>query len=120
MNDYKQITESLAAGADPAMLCATCPWDRYCITPPSMTAADVEKAVSDARQEDERYAREAELKGEKPGIAMGSLMTTLVMSGRDTSASICPVFAMRIRSSAGRGIVDGVKAQMTGWDDNDS
>jgi len=37
------IREALKTGADPHMICATCPWDRTCIKPPAMTSGDVEE-----------------------------------------------------------------------------
>jgi|BioPla2DNA2_1021312.scaffolds.fasta_scaffold255090_2 hypothetical protein len=37
------IREALKTGADPHMICATCPWDRTCIRPPAMTAGESDR-----------------------------------------------------------------------------
>lgn len=117
VTDYSPVQKALAAGAQPAMLCATCPWDRMCITPPTMTTADIEAKMSEAaRQDDERLAA-AQAVGKPPEMPVGSLMTALVYAGKDTSAQVCPVFALRLRSSGGRQIADATKATMQGWDD---
>lgn len=116
MSDYTQVSEALSKGADPAMLCSTCPWDRFCITPPSMTRAEVESSI-------ESFTKKAEVQVEEdPSKAVGgmmrSLVATMVYAGRDTQASVCPVFALRMRSSDGRRLVDAVRDTMRSWDDN--
>ena len=47
----------------------------------------------------------------------GSLMTALVYGARDTQSQVCPVFALRLRSSGGRKIADSLRVAMQGWDD---
>ena len=116
MSDYKAVTEALAAGADPQMLCATCPWDRLCISPPSMTRQDIEKQQKEAEVKDKQHAAEAKARGES-SMPFGTLLTVMTLSGRDIAADVCPVVAMRMRSSQGRGIVDALRSQMSAWDD---
>lgn len=117
MSDYQRVQTALAEGAEPRMLCATCPWDRNCITPPSMTKAEVDAEVARASEKDEERSAEKRAAGEDPGLPMGALLMTLTLSGKESSASCCPVLALRLRTSAGRSIVDSLKAQMSGWDD---
>jgi len=116
MSNYKTVTDALAGGADSALLCQTCPWDRYCITPPSMTRSEVDAQVAEAKARDDEAAEKAKANGET-SMPMGSLLMTLMVGAADTQAQICPVFANRLRSSAGRTLVDSVRSQMVGWDD---
>ena len=117
-NDYRAVQESLQKGVDPALLCGTCPWDRYCVTPPTMTSGDVQKQLDEAKAKDEAERAEARSRGEtEPRMPASTLITLLAVAGRDTQASVCPVFALRLKSSDGRKIADSVKAQMTGWAD---
>lgn len=115
---YKEVQEALAQGVEPTMLCATCPWDRYCITPPSMTKGEVDQRLDEAKAKDEADRKKAEAEGKSPNLPMGQFIMALAVSGKDLTASCCPVFVTWLRSSAGRGIVDGMKATMQGWDDN--
>jgi hypothetical protein len=117
MNDYPQVQQALATGADPAMLCATCPWDRNCVTPPTMTSGEIEAQLKQAAQEDQQRAAAAAAAGQQTGIPHGVLLTMLSVGGRDTMGLLCPVFALRLRSAAGRGMADQVKAIMQGFDD---
>jgi hypothetical protein len=114
---YERVEEALAAGAEPAMLCTTCPWDRYCVTPPSMSKADVDRKMAEASAKDEAQLVAARSTGKDPGPPIQTLMTAMVMGGRHQQASICPVYALRLRSSRGRDLVDAVKASMQSWDD---
>ena len=102
MSTYQSVTDALALGADPHMLCEMCPWDRNCINPPTMTASEVRQKV-DAKPQHEDG---------KPDNIIGSLITIMAFSGKDTSASICPVFAVRLRSSEGRALNDLVRTEM--------
>ena len=117
MSDFQPVAKALTEGADPAMLCATCPWDRNCVTPPSMTKADVDQQIAQATEQDKRHAEERTAKGQEPGMPMGSLLTALMFGGRENTATVCPVFALRLRSSGGRRIADGLKDLMARWDD---
>lgn len=117
MSDFESVSKALGGGADPAMLCATCPWDRNCVTPPSMTRADIDQRVQEASEKDQLNAERARAAGKDPGMPMGSLLTALMFAGRASSAEVCPVFALRLRSSGGRKIADGLKGLMQRWDD---
>lgn len=109
--DYRKVAEALQSGVDPAMLCMTCPWDRFCITPPSMSTSDVEAAMKKAAAEDDKR----ESRGEsKSGLPVSMLLTALTTATKDLEALVCPVFAIRLRSD-GRDIVDELKNQMKGW-----
>ena len=112
MADYRSVTDALASGADPSMLCMTCPWDRFCITPPSMTAEEVRRSLDDAKRKDEEAAEAAKAKGESAGRPVGMLISTIVVAGRDTQAQVCPVFALRLRSADGGTLVAGIRKSM--------
>jgi hypothetical protein len=103
---YDRVEEALAAGAEPRLLCATCPWDRYCVTPPTITKADVDRKLEEARVQDEADRRRRAAAGERPDLPVGSLLTALTFDGRHQQATICPVYALRLRSSRGRELVD--------------
>lgn len=118
MSDYQAVTRALEDGADPGMLCTTCPWDRICIIPPVMTSAEIDQEVKKATEKDRAEMTRARLLGEDPGIPAGSLLTVLMIAGQDTSAQVCPVFALRLRSSGGRKTADSLKAAMQAWDDD--
>jgi hypothetical protein len=117
MANYTQVQEALTAGTSPADLCRTCPWDRLCITPPEMSRAEIERKMKES---------EDLLKAPKPdgtkdngvGQIVGSLMTSMLYNGKDTQAQVCPVLVVRMKSSEGRSVVDGVRAQMKAWDDD--
>ena len=117
MSDYTAVQKALADGAEPAMLCATCPWDRNCITPPTMTSAEVEQKIAEASAEDQKRADAARAAGQEVPIPNGTLVTLLAVGGRDTSGQMCPVFALRLRSGGGRKIAELVRSAMQSWDD---
>lgn len=117
MADYTAVEKALSEGADPALLCGTCPWDRYCITPPTMTKAEVDAKIAEATKKDEEQAREAQARGERGSMPMGTLLTAMTLGGRHMSATVCPVFALRLRSSAGQALAMQTKETMIGWDD---
>lgn len=117
MNDYKQVTEALEGGADPSLICATCPWDRYCVSPPSMTSAQVKAEIDKASEKDREESERRKAEGKDVVMPLGSLMTAVMLGGKDTSATICPVFALRLRSSDGEHIAKSIKDEMRAWDD---
>ncbi len=110
MSGYQTVQNELDKGADPRFLCQTCPWDRYCFIPPTMTKSDVDKYLDDAKAKDE-----AAMLLKPESFPMAGLMTALVMGGKDTQATLCPVFALRMQSLDGRQIADTIKNQMQGW-----
>ena len=104
MANYSLVQQALATGADPAMLCAMCPWDRNCVAPPVMTSGDVMKAMEEAAAGADAGAR--------------ALVMAMIVGGRDTAAEACPVLTLRLRSSGGRRIAEAVKGLMQGWEDS--
>jgi hypothetical protein len=98
MTDYTKVTDAMRAGIDPALICATCPWDRLCITPPAVTSEEIEQAVKKAEEADEQTRM---------------LTITAVMAGRDTMGSLCPVFAAQLRSPDGRELADAIRNLLT-------
>ncbi len=117
MADYTAVQKALSDGASPAMLCATCPWDRNCITPPVITRGEIDAKVAEATAEDRKRAEAEMAAGRDPGMPTGSLLTVLTYAGKDTAAQVCPVFALRLGSSNGRKIADAIQASMQQWDD---
>lgn len=117
MNDYHAVQKALTGGADPAMLCATCPWDRNCFTPPTVTSAEIETQMAEAAAKDKAEVERARAEGRQAGMPVGTLMAALVYGGKDISALVCPVFSLRLRSSRGRNIADTLKGLMQEWDD---
>lgn len=106
---YSAVEQELAAGTPPEMLCATCPWDRLCVKPPAMSAAEVEAQIEKAK------ARDAERDPDGKAMPVGMLMTTLVFAGKSNSGEMCPVFALRLRSPEGRQLADSVRSSMRQW-----
>jgi len=121
VSDYEAVRKALAEGSPAVMLCATCPWDRTCLTPPTMTRAQIDAEMEKAKEKDDIHIAGVRRRGAEPSVqeAAGNvLMAAVMFGGRDTSASICPVLALRLRSSGGREIADGLKVTMQGWDDS--
>jgi len=107
MINTEAIKKSLAEGADPSFICMTCPWDRLCLTPPTMTAGDIEDQIN-------KMTKKTEEKGQD-GL-MTSVMATLMFSGKDTTSTLCPVFVNRLHSSDGRKIADALRDMMQKWE----
>lgn len=107
--NYDQVSQALARGDDPAMLCATCPWDRNCVNPPEMSAGDV-------RQKIDETGEAAKASGHDHGTAI--LMATVIYAGKDTSLQACPVLAVRLRSADGRKAAEAVKSLMQSWEES--
>lgn len=112
MTDYKTVADALAGGTDPEMLCMTCPWDRFCITPPSMTKDEVDRQINDAKVKDDEKVAASKAEGNNPGMPVGMLLMTLTLAGKDTSCQVCPVFALRLRTSFGGEIVRSIRNTM--------
>lgn len=105
---YEPVKKAMEAGTPPELICAACPWDRLCITPPSMTSGDVDRLIKEAEQKDMA----------KPGaegrMPVSMLLTALTFAGKDTAAQLCPVFALKLRSPEGRQLADSIRAEMRG------
>ena len=108
MIDHDRINQALASGADPNMLCTTCPWDRLCVEPPKSTREDVDREVAKAKAEDEKSMA---VPGAK-GMPVATLLTAMMFSGKDRTGEMCPVFSLRLRSAEGRQIADSIRALM--------
>ena len=117
MTDYQPVQKALSEGTDPAMLCATCPWDRNCFAPPTMTSAQIDAHVAEAARQDEERALAAVAGGGSAPLPTGTLLSVAIYAGRDTAAQVCPVLGLRLRSSGGRKIADTFKGLMQDWDD---
>jgi len=120
MGSYIQVSDALSRGVEPALLCSACPWDRYCITPPEMTRAEVDAKIEGSNRQAEAQMDKARAEGKEGGMGaiIDALMTSVIYGGKDTQATACPVFVARMRSSNGRVIVDRIKELMQAWDDN--
>lgn len=109
--NHTPVKDALAAGIPAEAICATCPWDRLCLLPPNMSSAEIDRRIKESEAKD--LARDPGRKN--PPVGM--LMTALVLAGRDTSATLCPVFAVRLSGPDGRRLADSVREQMRGWGD---
>jgi hypothetical protein len=78
LQDYEPVTKALAEGADPAMLCATCPWDRNCVNPPSMTAGEVKRQMEEASARDQATMTAARLSGQDVPLPAATLIMAAV------------------------------------------
>jgi hypothetical protein len=118
MTDYENVRLALAGGADPAFLCATCPWTRTCVSPPTMTRQEIDEHIQNAWATDARAAGEAHAAGRQKAPPVGAMVTALTLGGRDMMTPACPVFTLRLRSSDGRRLTDQLKGMMQQWDDD--
>lgn len=108
---HKQAKHELERGTPAEVICATCPWDRLCVEPPAMSTTEIERAMSEAQAKDS--ARDpAEQK-----MPVGTLLTAILYAGRDSSGSLCPVFALRLRGPDGRQVADSIRTTMRTWGD---
>jgi len=85
--------------------------------PPTMTKAEVDAKMAEAMKQDDAKMAEAKTLGREAGMPVHGLLTAVTLGGRDIMGQFCPVFALRLRSSAGRKIADRVKSAMQAWDD---
>lgn len=106
MSGYSAVQAELDKGTPAELLCATCPWDRLCVQPPQMTKGEIDRKLAEAQANDERRDP---LQKQLP---VGTLMMALTLAGRDSSGTLCPVFALRLRGPNGRDVADGVRAMM--------
>jgi hypothetical protein len=104
---YDQVKKSMQAGTPLELICAACPWDRLCITPPTMSAADIDAAITEAEQKDKAKADAGQT-----GMPVQMLLTAIVFGGKDMTGQLCPVFAARLRSPDGRGVADTIRTAM--------
>ena len=73
--------------------CTTCPWNKNCIEPPTMTEDEVKAKMEEAGPKQGMDREE----GEKS--MMSGMLTAMFFGGKDTEAKVCPVFANALRKS---------------------
>lgn len=110
--DYGDVKKALESGISPEAICSTCPWDRFCVQPPTMSAEDIQAQLADAERRDNEAMALARREGREPNMPLGSLMVSMVVGGKDTQAAICPVLASALRVPDGEQIVRGIKRSM--------
>lgn len=113
MANYQSVKSELDRGTPPGLLCATCPWDRLCITPPTMTADQVKQKMDETL--DEPAGNAPSHPDRSAARLASSLVGALMFAGKDTQAEVCPVFAMRLSGPDGRTIADGIRSRMREW-----
>jgi|SRR5690242_6251873 len=102
MGTYDDVKNAMQAGTPPELICAACPWDRLCVQPPTMTAADVDRKLAEAEAAD---------KTRNPNtFPVGLLVTALTFGGRDSAGQLCPVFSMRLKND--RSVADSIRTTM--------
>jgi hypothetical protein len=107
---HDQARKSLAEGVAPELVCATCPWDRLCVEPPTVSRAEIDRQLERSKAEDE-----ARVRRNPEAIPLVTLTMAAILGGRDTSGRLCPVFALRLRGPEGRNLADVLRVQMQGW-----
>ena len=108
MNNPDAVKNALKDGTDPRMICMTCPWDRLCLTPPQMSAADVEQNIEKAK-----FDKDGQ---EKEDAMFSMIMSTMLFAGKDLQANLCPILTNRLHSSDGRKIADTIRTMMQEWE----
>lgn len=73
--------------------CSTCPWNKLCIQPPSMTRAEIDNKVNSS------LGKMNSDKEDKEGGAIGAMMTAVMLGGRDRECFACEVFVDKLRES---------------------
>jgi len=109
VSDYAAVKGQLQQGIDPTLLCAACPWDRLCVTPPAMTTDEVSAKMSEVESPSPSASRS---EGEQALAKL--LFTAVAYGGRDTQATLCPVLAAEMRSPQGRELNEVLRAKMGG------
>ena len=109
---HEQAKRELQAGTPAELICATCPWDRLCVEPPTMSSQEIDRQIAEAQAKDETTAA-ADPAARKMPVTM--LMTAMVLGGRDSAGKLCPVFALRLRGPDGRQVADSLRGTMRSW-----
>ncbi len=73
--------------------CASCPWDKLCIRPPSMTEAEVKE-----KMERERPSNPNDPKAED-GALLGSMLSAIFFAGKDRECIACTAFITKLREN---------------------
>jgi len=106
---HQQARTELAAGTPAEAICATCPWDRLCVQPPTMSTAEIDRRIADAEAKD----RAKDPFGQQ--MPATTLMTALVYAGKDSTGTMCPVFTSRLTGPDGRNVADLIRHTMRSW-----
>ena len=106
---HDKARAELTKGTAPELICATCPWDRLCIVPPTLSRADLDRKVDEAMAND--LARDPK----REGLPVEALLTAMTFSGHAGASQLCPVFALRLTGPGGRIIADSNRALMQRW-----
>jgi len=85
--------------------CKSCAWNRFCILPPEFTSDELERRKEKIKQEANTMGAEEQF--------FASVLTTLVLSGRDQVCPACPVFIERLQKSDA--LIKRIKEMMQGW-----
>ncbi len=73
--------------------CPTCPWNKNCIEPPTMTKEEVDAKVKEARPTPEMSGEQ------KEGVILSGMLSVMFFGGKDTESQVCPIFANVLRDS---------------------
>lgn len=106
---HQQAADQLSSGIPAELICATCPWDRLCVKPPTVSSAEIDRRMKEAEQQDD--TRDP-MQSKMP---VATLLTVLTFAGKDKLGELCPVFAARLTGPDGRLVADGIRAQMRDW-----
>jgi hypothetical protein len=104
---HEQAKRELQAGTPAELICATCPWDRLCVEPPTMSSQEIDRQIAAAQAKDEANP--------DAKMPMTMLMTAMVIGGRDSTGRLCPVFALRLRGPDGRVVAHSLRTAMRAW-----
>lgn len=95
--------DSIASKVEAMVNCQTCPWDQFCIRPPSMTREEIDERMEEMG------------KGDEPDRAVfGTLLGAIVFGGKDAECSVCPVFAQRLKESPT--LATRIREMMQNWE----
>ena len=72
--------------------CSTCPWDKFCIQPPSMTEEQVEAEIKK-----DRGGNDPEDPKAREGAMIGGIMSALMFAGKDRECRACTTFITKLR-----------------------
>ena len=102
---HEAAKKEIAAGTPLEVICATCPWDRLCVHPPTMTTQQVDQRIEQtASVVDGRSDRER---------AAALIVAASVFGGKDMVGAVCPVLALRLRDD--RQVSDGIRGMMRAY-----
>lgn len=107
MSTYTDVTQALDRGVEPKELCSTCPWDRHCVNPPTVSRAEVEAKTAPPAGLD------AEDAGQATKALVRGLLDLVIYVGKDRQLEACPVLAAELAGPGGCALHDAVRTHMT-------